>query len=92
MAGRRKGAAGRLLFNFILSTYELCSHPDMSNLLSTLSDFAVEVNFARSFSFWFLFFMSVGMWVCLWWGHVKGTLVFGPWLCVPTHSSGMWLS
>lgn len=55
--GRQEGEDGRrLLFNFILSTYELCSQPELSNLLSTSSDFALEVNLVGSFSFHFFVF------------------------------------
>lgn len=51
-AGSRERVAGGHMFNFIPSVYEPCSKPDLSNLVSTLSNFAVEVNYERSFNRW----------------------------------------
>lgn len=50
-AGR---VAGGLLSNFI-PTYKHCSKPDLSNLVSTVSSFALEVKCEGSFNSWVQF-------------------------------------
>lgn len=49
LGGGRKRVAGRLLFSFLPSAYQRCCKPYLSNLVSALSNFALEVNCEGSF-------------------------------------------
>lgn len=71
----------RCLSHFLPFAYERGSKPDLSSLVSTVSNLALEVNCERSFKPWVQFsvcFSGLHVYECLWGGVWEGTWIFGP--------------